>query len=564
MFSTDYSHGLDLTFDLYSMPPASAATASSTNNTNSAAITNASAASNAGGLTLNNFHSIYSQDTNDFLYQSDISNGTTLNGSNDNFMSNNSASITMPVSSSTSLSSFSTTSTTPSESRASISSADSVYYNTSKNQSNLSMFAQPYPFGMSTAPGPSVAAAAAIAAAAASATQQPNVATNYNNLIYTNGVTGTTNNLNVNSNINSNNGTNSNGTLSTPPTSPAPVPSYMAGIDTSALANTYQFDFDDVPQDALFNTDALFDNNTNHNHHYNSNGASVPTNYQYKTVPNTPISEGDLEGSPMIMMPSGVLGSAANKLVLESQNFAGKRRRNTEPMATGLAASSSSSHMGANSTSLDVKTAIELATRAFSKSSTTSLHHSDVSHHHHLPLEYKYNQPVKEQLLRRFSASTIREIKLTESDLFCKNHCNSKFPNYLAMIDHFDKHRLNLVDYRSFKCPVAECPMHILGYEKKADLRHHVVIDHFKKGKVLDQFEMYSSQLQAIIYVCTQDNCGKGFYRRDSLTRHIKLVHQNQASLFNQKRRQSEVGTIDEDEEDAQLKSKKKKRRKKN
>ncbi|RLV96236.1 hypothetical protein JA1_000443 [Spathaspora sp. JA1] len=169
-------------------------------------------------------------------------------------------------------------------------------------------------------------------------------------------------------------------------------------------------------------------------------------------------------------------------------------------------------------------------------------HNHSHSHNHHNRLQHHLHRqsppkPIKPELLSKFTEEKIRQIKLAETDAKCRNHCNSGFANYMQLIDHLEEFKLSSFEYRGFKCPVHECPMSEIGYDKKADLRHHVVIDHFKKGKVIDECGQYSNELKNIIYVCSDEHCGKGFYRRDSLTRHIKLVHNGEPNVFNQKKK---------------------------
>ena len=130
-------------------------------------------------------------------------------------------------------------------------------------------------------------------------------------------------------------------------------------------------------------------------------------------------------------------------------------------------------------------------------------------------------------------------MRLAESDMKCRKHCNTRFGNYLELIDHFEGHGLQrYLLSRTFICPVKECPMNMIGFDKRAELRHHVHSDHVTHGLVSIQYAKYSEEIKKFLFVCDEENCGKGFYRSDTLTRHIKLVHKREKHFTKRKRRQ--------------------------
>ena len=51
-------------------------------------------------------------------------------------------------------------------------------------------------------------------------------------------------------------------------------------------------------------------------------------------------------------------------------------------------------------------------------------------------------EPMKKRLLSRFSSRLIQKLRLAESDMKCRKHCNTRFGNYLELIDHFEGHGL--------------------------------------------------------------------------------------------------------------------------
>ncbi|RCK56597.1 hypothetical protein Cantr_05757 [Candida viswanathii] len=74
---------------------------------------------------------------------------------------------------------------------------------------------------------------------------------------------------------------------------------------------------------------------------------------------------------------------------------------------------------------------------------------------------------------------------------------------------------------------------------QRADLRHHVHSDHLTHGLVSAQYTKYSAEIQKYLFVCDDPSCGKGFYRSDTLNRHIKLVHKRTSSHIRKRRKVS-------------------------
>mmetsp|Transcript_195 Transcript_195/g.174 ORF Transcript_195/g.174 Transcript_195/m.174 type:complete len:382 (-) Transcript_195:655-1800(-) len=117
-------------------------------------------------------------------------------------------------------------------------------------------------------------------------------------------------------------------------------------------------------------------------------------------------------------------------------------------------------------------------------------------------------------------------------------HCNNRFDSILQLGHHFDKNKL----VTPHKCPFDSCPYFFIGFARKAELRRHCLTKHFEKGKLTQSINQNIKQvLNNLIYSCKIDNCGKNFYRKDSLQRHLKLVHENENSKFNKKMKKNQL-----------------------
>lgn len=147
-------------------------------------------------------------------------------------------------------------------------------------------------------------------------------------------------------------------------------------------------------------------------------------------------------------------------------------------------------------------------------------------------------ESMKKRLLARYSTRLLQRMRLSESDTKCRKHCEVDFTNYLELINHYEDNGLQMhLETRNFKCPVKECPMNIIGFDKRADLRHHVHSDHLTHGLVSAQYSKYSDEIKKYLFVCDEPSCGKGFYRSDTLTRHVKLVHKRTSNFTRRRRR---------------------------
>jgi hypothetical protein len=145
-----------------------------------------------------------------------------------------------------------------------------------------------------------------------------------------------------------------------------------------------------------------------------------------------------------------------------------------------------------------------------------------------------YNQPLGIQLNTKFTTEHLQSIKLDKWDSVCEI-CNANLANYCEFVKHFDRHQLHRNTRRYHKCVVPVCPMSIIGFKKKSSLRHHTHEYHFYRGYIVDEFLEWEAPLRQLLYTCLHPGCAKAFYRRDSLTRHTRLLHENPQSIFNKR-----------------------------
>ncbi|CAK9440276.1 uncharacterized protein LODBEIA_P43760 [Lodderomyces beijingensis] len=162
------------------------------------------------------------------------------------------------------------------------------------------------------------------------------------------------------------------------------------------------------------------------------------------------------------------------------------------------------------------------------------------------------NNEVKDfraYVLSRYSVKLIESIKLCSADAQCEKHCSKIFQSYLDMIAHYQENKLmSSVFDRNYRCPVHECPLHVIGTKNRADLRHHVHYEHITNGYVHQYFKQYDQNIKDILFVCSEPDCGKSFYRSDSLTRHLRLVHKEKKTKKKKRRRGTSWNSRDEEE----------------
>lgn len=118
--------------------------------------------------------------------------------------------------------------------------------------------------------------------------------------------------------------------------------------------------------------------------------------------------------------------------------------------------------------------------------------------------------------------------------IFKCSHCAEFFPTLYMLAQHFDEHKVA----RYFQCPFKGCVWNILGLPRRAEVRRHCSSQHATKI----EFERCNeNRLNATPttnvekIICSHENCNRAFKRKDSLQRHIKLVHDNPHSRFNKR-----------------------------
>ncbi|ODV81370.1 uncharacterized protein CANTADRAFT_19012 [Suhomyces tanzawaensis NRRL Y-17324] len=342
------------------------------------------------------------------------------------------------------------------------------------------------------------------------------------------------------------------------------------------------------PEAQLF-LDTMYDNMgqaTNNSLLYNMGGDGLHDgffNYDFQVVPASnvheisPKSYGGIKADPISMSTElSIVEEQQRQLQIQLQKQRCALIDNQVQNRHKKKRSSTKTEVFDATPSLDVTTAIDLAAKAFTKAFPQR--HSSVNilaHGQMMPMSptsstgssistplassgFKATRPMKDRLLEKFSRDEVLSIKYGKVEMECGQHCSAVFQDFIELAEHYDEHKIIRYCPRSFICPIDDCPMNILGYNKKALLKQHVVSHHFAKGYVKPELLKYSQQLLSIVFVCEHSDCKKGFYRRDSLTRHLKLVHANASSKFNLKKRER----IEEEEEEEDCGKKRRRRSK--
>jgi len=143
------------------------------------------------------------------------------------------------------------------------------------------------------------------------------------------------------------------------------------------------------------------------------------------------------------------------------------------------------------------------------------------------------NLKLSRVLLEKFPQVEIEKISCETEDSSC-NVCKQALSNYWEYISHIIEHNNAISDYH-FKhvhfCPVDICPMNIIGFTKKRDLRHHVHNYHYYRSNILEKFRPWETLMKELSYNCIWPGCSSSFCRKDVLTRHIKLNHQKNTDV---------------------------------
>ncbi|KAI5964656.1 RME1 [Candida pseudojiufengensis] len=141
-----------------------------------------------------------------------------------------------------------------------------------------------------------------------------------------------------------------------------------------------------------------------------------------------------------------------------------------------------------------------------------------------IPIEQMNFDEFKFEVLKRFSERSLEITKVAESDLDKNDSYAENDDNYYDLLQELDLLKgLNFLKKRKFKCPIIECPINYIGVKKLNDLRHHIQHQHLVNNVVSDELEeKYGDLLRNELFVC---DCGKAFYRSDSMKRHVKMIH---------------------------------------
>lgn len=153
--------------------------------------------------------------------------------------------------------------------------------------------------------------------------------------------------------------------------------------------------------------------------------------------------------------------------------------------------------------------------------------------------EMKYNEnepPIIEQL--QSNPVIWEKIQQTKKKGIYKcAHCIKVFPDLRQFALHLDEEKV----VRYHKCPIQDCPWSILGLPRKAEIRRHCAAQHGMN--VEEDGEANTGYTASYTFECKYDNCTRVFKRKDSYTRHEKLVHLNPTSRFNTRVKKTKLKT---------------------
>lgn len=95
--------------------------------------------------------------------------------------------------------------------------------------------------------------------------------------------------------------------------------------------------------------------------------------------------------------------------------------------------------------------------------------------------------------------------------LYTCSHCSIRFPSILKFAKHLHQYDVK----RAYRCDDQNCPWYYVGFFKAPEWKRHISCQH----KLPNQ------------YPCASQNCSKTFSRKDSLRRHMLLVHEMRAVM---------------------------------
>lgn len=115
----------------------------------------------------------------------------------------------------------------------------------------------------------------------------------------------------------------------------------------------------------------------------------------------------------------------------------------------------------------------------------------------------------------------------TQKSMVCA-HCDVTFDVVEEYLEHLDTER---VKHENF-CPDPTCAFAVIGFRFRWLLRRHICNHHLKaynsdvaKNHTIKGEYKLLKQFLSHVYVCTEPECSRAFYRLDSLLRHQRLIH---------------------------------------
>lgn len=113
------------------------------------------------------------------------------------------------------------------------------------------------------------------------------------------------------------------------------------------------------------------------------------------------------------------------------------------------------------------------------------------------------------------SPERLEKAQSSKKGKFYCTHCDTKYSTILELCGHMDDAGLT----RPFHCPEPACPWYVCGFPTSSEWSRHTKSQHGPQK------------------FCYCPICNKAFARKDSLKRHIQLVHDNLESRYNRKKR---------------------------
>lgn len=112
----------------------------------------------------------------------------------------------------------------------------------------------------------------------------------------------------------------------------------------------------------------------------------------------------------------------------------------------------------------------------------------------------------------------------------CCVHCDAPFATVDEFVAHLDREKVHQENF----CPDANCVFAVVGFRMRTLLRRHVARHHLKdcsnvkrfiERKPLSPRDRLMRRFLNLLYICPDALCSRAFYRKDSLQRHRRLIH---------------------------------------